>query len=259
MTLYNLDHKITLITGAGSGIGRETSLAFAKENVQLILLDKNTGGILETEKMIVSEHRPLCITADITKEQEVKDAVQQVIERFGKIDILVNCTGVSTMQWSWNLTEEEWDFNMDVNAKGCWLICKHVIPHMIKEKAGRIVLTASMAGKQGAPLLAHYCASKYAVIGLCESIAKEVAQYNITVNAVCPGYVKTPMQDREVQWEAKLRGIDDPEKVREEYIALTPLGRLSVPDDIAKGILFLASDQAAFMTGETIKISGGQL
>lgn len=258
--MYNLDAKITVITGAASGIGRETTKAFARENVQLVLMDKNLEGLKDTVEMLGKiQYEPLIISMDITKEQEVKHAVDQAIEKFGKIDILVNCAGVSTMQWSWNLTEEEWDFNMDVNAKGCWLICKHVVPHMMKEKSGRIVLTASMGGKQGAPLLAHYCASKFAVIGLCESIAKEVAPYHITVNAVCPGYVKTPMQDREVQWEAKLRGIDDPEKVREEYITLTPLGRLSVPDDIAKGILFLASDQAAFMTGETVKISGGQL
>jgi len=258
--MYNLDNKITVITGAASGIGRETARAFARENAQLILLDKSEKGLCETKEMLeTTGNTAEIIVFDITKEKEVEDAVDKIIEKYEKIDILVNCAGVSTMQWSWNLTEEEWDYNMDVNAKGCWLICKHVIPHMIKERKGRIVLTASMGGKQGAILLAHYCASKFAVIGFCESIAKEVAPYGITVNAVCPGYVKTPMQDREVKWEASLRGIDDPEKVREEYITLTPLGRLSVPDDIAKGILFLASDQAAFMTGETVKISGGQL
>ena len=258
--MYNLDDKTTIITGAASGIGRETALAFGREHARLALLDKSMEGLNETARLLKEMgSEPLLVQFDITKEQEVKEAVAKVMEDFGHIDILVNCAGVSTMQWSWNLTEEEWDFNMDVNAKGCWLICKYVLPHMIEKKAGRVVLTASMGGKQGAPLLAHYCASKFAVIGLTESIAKEVAPYGITVNAVCPGYVKTPMQDREVVWEAHLRGIDDPEKVREEYITLTPLGRLSVPSDIAKGILFLASDQAEFMTGETVKISGGQL
>ena len=258
--MYNLDDKTTIITGAASGIGRETALAFGREHARLALLDKSMEGLNETARLLKEMgNEPLLVQFDITKEQEVKEAVAKVMEDFGHIDILVNCAGVSTMQWSWDLTEEEWDFNMDVNAKGCWLICKYVLPHMIEKKAGRVVLTASMGGKQGAPLLAHYCASKFAVIGLTESIAKEVAPYGITVNAVCPGYVKTPMQDREVVWEAHLRGIDDPEKVREEYITLTPLGRLSVPSDIAKGILFLASDQAEFMTGETVKISGGQL
>ena len=258
--MYNLDGKVTIITGAASGIGKETALHFAREHVRLILMDKNEELLEQTAQEIVGfAERPDCIQFDITKEAQVRQAVERVVDQYQKIDILVNCAGVSTMQWSWELTEEEWDFNMDVNAKGCWLICKYVGPHMIRERKGRIVLTASMGGKQGAPLLAHYCASKFAVVGLTESIAKEVAPYNITVNAVCPGYVKTPMQDREVVWEAKLRGIDDPETVREEYVTLTPLGRLSVPADIAKGILFLASDQAEFMTGETVKISGGQL
>ena len=258
--MYNLNNKIVLVTGAGSGIGRETAYAFGRENVQLILFDKNEDGLKVTAnelKDIGNNARTL--TVDVTSEKQVQEAVETVIREFGVIDVLVNCAGVSTMQWSWDLTEAEWDLNMDVNAKGCWLVCKHVLPYMIKRKQGRIVNTASMGGKQGAPLLAHYCASKFAVIGLTESIAKEVAPYGITVNAVCPGYVKTPMQDREIIWEAKLRGIEDPEAVRKEYITLTPLGRLSVPSDIAKSILFLSSDQAEFMTGESIKVSGGQL
>jgi len=257
--MYDLENKVVLITGASSGIGRETAYAFGKEKSKLILFDKNTDGLEVTKdnlRKIGCEPITMCV--DVTKEVQVRDAVKASVDETGHIDVLVNCAGVSTMQWSWKLTEEEWDFNMDVNAKGCWLVCKHVLPYMIERKAGRIINISSMGGKIGAPLLAHYCASKFAVIGLTESIAKEVAPYGITVNAVCPGYVKTPMQDREVVWEAKLRGISDPEDVRKEYIKLTPLGRLSVPDDIAKAVLFLASDQADFITGESIKVSGGQ-
>jgi len=110
----------------------------------------------------------------------------------------------------------------------------------------------------GAPLLAHYCASKFAIVGLTESIAKELAPYGINVNAICPGYVKTPMQDREVVWEANLRGIANPEDVRREYVKLTPMGRLSVPEDITGLVLFLASEDAHFITGTSIRVSGGQ-
>lgn len=258
--MYNLEGKRVLITGAGSGIGRETAYAFGREQVKLVLFDKNAEGLnAAVDELKKQGSEAAAIPVDVTKEQEVEAAVKKVEESMGAIDILVNCAGVSTMQWSWEITEAEWDLNMDVNAKGCWLVCKHVLPYMIRRKCGRIVNTASMGGKAGAPLLAHYCASKFAVIGLTESIAKEVASYGITVNAVCPGYVKTPMQDREVIWEAKLRGIEDPEEVRREYVQLTPLGRLSVPSDIAKSILFLSSDQAEFMTGESVKVSGGQL
>ena len=258
--MYHLEGKVVVITGAGSGIGKQTALSFGREQANLVLLDKNGETLRGTAaELAQTGGKARTISMDVTCEKQVKSAIEAIIAEYGYIDILVNCAGVSTMQWSWELTEEEWDFNMDVNAKGCWLVCKYVLPHMITRRKGRIVNTASMGGKQGAPLLAHYCASKFAVIGLTESIAKEVAPYGITVNAVCPGYVKTPMQDREVVWEAKLRGIQDPEQVRKEYVALTPLGRLSVPEDIAKSILFLSSDQADFMTGESIKVSGGQL
>lgn len=259
--MYDIAGKVVLITGAGSGIGREVAIAFAGEDTKLVLCDKNPKGLTETaEQILKNKSIPIkTITMDVTKEKEVASAAKEALEEFNHIDVLANCAGVSTMQWSWELTEEEWDFNMDVNAKGCWLVCKHIIPGMIARKQGKIINIASMGGKQGAILLSHYCASKFAVIGLTESIAKELAPYGITVNAVCPGYVKTPMEDREIQWEAKLRGIDDPEKVREEYVTLTPLARLSVPSDISKTMLFLASSQADFITAESIKVSGGQL
>lgn len=259
--MYNLENKVVLVTGAGSGIGKEVANIFAGEKTRLVLLDKSAEGLEATAGHIRETFgiTVRTIPTDVTKEKEVQASVETAVKEFERIDILCNCAGVSSMQWSWKLTEEEWDFNMDVNAKGCWLVCKHVLPGMIERKSGKIVNIASMGGKQGAILLAHYCASKFAVIGLTESIAKEVAPYGITVNAVCPGYVKTPMEDREVVWEAKLRGIADPEEVRREYVKLTPIPRLSVPSDISKVMLFLASDQADFITGESIKVSGGQL
>ena len=128
---------------------------------------------------------------------------------------------------------------------------------MMERKKGKIVNVAAMAAKLGAPLLAHYSASKFAVLGLTQAMAKELAKYGINVNAVCPGFVKTSMQDREVVWEAKLRGIDDPEKVRKEYIDMTPLGRLCMPEDVAKVVRFLASEDADFLTGQAINVTGG--
>jgi NAD(P)-dependent dehydrogenase (short-subunit alcohol dehydrogenase family) len=119
-----------------------------------------------------------------------------------------------------------------------------------------IINTASLAGKQGAPLLAHYAASKFAVVGFTQSLAREVAGHGIRVNCVCPGFVRTSMQDREVIWEAKLRGMT-PEAVREEYLALTPLGRLEEPEDVADAVVFLASDAARFVTGEALNVTGG--
>jgi NAD(P)-dependent dehydrogenase (short-subunit alcohol dehydrogenase family) len=123
---------------------------------------------------------------------------------------------------------------------------------------GRIVNTASLAGKTGVPLLAHYAASKFAVVGFTQSLAKEVAADGIRVNAVCPGFVRTSMQEREIVWEAELRGMK-PAAVREEYVALTPLGRMEEPEDVAKAVVFLASDLSGFVTGESINVTGGVL
>ena len=158
-----------------------------------------------------------------------------------------------------DLTEEEWDSNMAVNAKGVFLSNREAVRHFLAAgEKGAIVNTASLAGKIGAPLLAHYAASKFAVIGFTQSLAREVGEHGIRVNAVCPGYVRTSMQDREVVWEGKLRNMTA-QAVRDEYIAATPLGRLEEPEDVAAIAVFLASDLSGFLTGEAINASGGVL
>jgi NAD(P)-dependent dehydrogenase (short-subunit alcohol dehydrogenase family) len=156
-----------------------------------------------------------------------------------------------------DLTEAEWDSNMDVNAKGVFLTNQAAIRRWLAAKqSGVIVNTASLAGKLGAPLLAHYSASKFAVVGFTQALAREMGPHNIRVNCVCPGFVRTSMQEREVVWEGKLRGME-PDAVRREYISLTPLGRLEEAEDVADIVLFLASDLSRFLTGEAINASGG--
>jgi NAD(P)-dependent dehydrogenase (short-subunit alcohol dehydrogenase family) len=194
---------------------------------------------------------------DVTKQDSVDAGVSEAIDHAGSIDILVNNAGVSSMNRFTELSEEEWDLNFDVNIKGVWRVTKSVAPHMVSRRRGRIVATASMAAKLGAPLLAHYSASKFAVVGFIQAVAKELAEYGITANAVCPGFVKTEMQDREILWEAKLRGMDDPDAVRREYIDMTPLGRLCTPQDVANVVAFLCSEDAGFMTGQALNVTGG--
>ena len=158
-----------------------------------------------------------------------------------------------------DLTEAEWDANMDVNAKGIFLSNQAAVRRWLKSGSpGVIVNTASLAGKIGAPLLAHYSASKFAVVGFTQALAREVGKQNIRVNCVCPGFVRTGMQEREIEWEGKLRGMT-PEAVRAEYVALTPLGRIEEPEDVADIVLFLASDLSRFLTGEAVNASGGVL
>jgi NAD(P)-dependent dehydrogenase (short-subunit alcohol dehydrogenase family) len=156
-----------------------------------------------------------------------------------------------------DLTEAEWDANMAVNAKGVFLTDQAVVRHFLAtETRGVIVNTASLAAKVGAPLLAHYSASKFAVAGFTQALAREVAPQGIRVNCVCPGFVNTAMQDREAAWEAQLRGMT-PEAVRAEYVSLTPLGRLQVPEDVADVVVFLLSDASRFMTGLAVDVNGG--
>jgi len=252
------EDSVVMVTGSARGIGKAISLSFAEEGAILALTDKDFEELKRTlEEVKKLSPNSMAYELDVTKEEMVKEVVERIMKDFGRIDVLVNNAGVSTMNWFWKLTEEEWDFNMNVNAKGVWLVSKYVAPKMMERRKGKIVNVASMAGKLGAPLLAHYSASKFAVVGLTQAMAKELAPYGINVNAVCPGFVKTSMQDREVVWEAELRGIDDPEKVRQEYVGMTPLGRLCYPEDVAKVVKFLASSEADFLTAQAINVTGG--
>lgn len=258
MQKRRFEGQVAMITGASGGIGRAISKEFAREGATMVLTDVKAEALEEIARFIENEHVPvLRFVMDVTNEEEVAHVVEQVIASLKKIDILVNNAGVSTMNWFWKVTQREWNFNMDVNAKGVWLASKYVAPHLIRRKCGKIVNVASMAGKIGSPLLAHYSASKFAVVGFTQAAAMELAAYGINVNAVCPGFVGTPMQDREIMWQAELQGVNDPKKIREEYIAETPLGRLCYPSDVAKVVSFLASEDADFMTGQAINVSGG--
>lgn len=253
-----LEGKHAFITGCATGIGRAISQRLAAEGATMLLADKDETRLQDTLAVIRdSSPNSRAFAVDVTKQASVDSVVSQAIEYAGTIDLLVNNAGVSSMNRFTELSEEEWDLNFDVNIKGVWRVSKAVAPHMVSRRAGRIVATASMAAKLGAPLLAHYSASKFAVVGFIQAIAKELAEYGITANAVCPGFVKTEMQDREIVWEAKLRGIDDADAVRREYVDMTPLGRLCLPEDVANVVAFLCSDDAGFMTGQALNVTGG--
>jgi meso-butanediol dehydrogenase/(S,S)-butanediol dehydrogenase/diacetyl reductase len=250
--------KAVAVTGAGKGIGRAIALAFAREGADITIGDFDRQAAEETLEHIKREGRGAeFVRVDVRKKNECEAFVKAAVGAFGRLDIAVNNAGVSTMNWVVDLTEEEWDFNMDVNAKGVFLCCQAEVKQFIKQgKGGKIVNTASLAAKRPVILLAHYVASKYAVLGFSRSLALEVAKHGIKVNCVCPGLVKTSMQVREIGWEAKLRGLTQ-EQVKEEYVKSIPLGRLEEPEDVAKVVLFLASEDADYMTGQGINITGG--
>lgn len=246
-----------LITGAGSGIGRAIARALAREGARLAVTDLDEERARSVAAEIGSDtpaHR-----LDVTSAEETEQVFGKVEKALGPLDLVVANAGVSTMRRVVDLSEKDWDFNMDVNAKGVFLTNREAVRRFLASGTkGRIVNTASLAGKTGVPLLAHYAASKFAVVGFTQSLAKEVAANGIRVNAVCPGFVRTSMQEREIAWEAELRGMT-PAAVREEYVALTPLGRMEEPEDVADAVVFLASDLSGFVTGESINVTGGVL
>lgn len=255
MGLQDLLGKRAVVTGAVGGIGRAIVSALAAEGVRVIVADLDGPAAQQTAAAI--GHGATSVTIDVSQRASVEIAFAKAITELGGLDILCANAGVSTMRLVEELTDQDWDFNMDVNARGVFLTNQAAVRHWRKSGAkGVIVNTASLAGKWGAPWLAHYSASKFAVVGFTQALAREMAPHGIRVNCVCPGFVKTSMQDREVQWEAKLRGMRAAAVIA-EYVAQTPMGRLETADDVAKTVVFLASDLSGFVTGEALNVTGG--
>ena len=251
----DLKGKTAIVTGAAAGIGKAIASALATHGVRIAVADLNAEAARQTASTLGKEAHGFGI--DVSQRAQVEKTFAEIETTFGLYDILIANAGVSTMNRAIDLTDEEWDFNFAVNIKGVFLTNQAAVRHFLdRKKKGVIVNTASLAAKVGAPLLAHYSASKFAVLGWTQALAREVAADGIRVNAVCPGFVRTSMQEREVAWEAKLRGLT-PEQVIKEYVAQTPLGRLEEPEDIAGLAVFLCSDAARFMTGQGINVTGG--
>jgi NAD(P)-dependent dehydrogenase (short-subunit alcohol dehydrogenase family) len=245
---------VALVTGAGAGIGAATARALAANGYVVAVTDLD-----EQAAAAVAAELPgaLAVALDVTSTGSIQAAADSA-RQLGALEVWVSCAGVSSMAPFLELTEEEIDACLTVNTRGV-ILCGQVAGRILVEQGtgGAIINVASMASKRGAvPYLAHYVASKFAVLGLTQAMAVELAPDGIRVNCVCPGYVETPMQERELDWEAGLSQTSV-EEVRRAYLRDTPLGRLQTPADVAEAIVFLAGEQASAITGEALSVNGG--
>jgi len=252
-----LSDKIAIVTGASRGLGRAISLALAQEGADLVLADKDATD--DTAKLVQDIGRKaLSIRLDIRNMPDVESMVSRALKEYGKINILINNAGVFIAANVVDMTEQEWDLVLDVNAKGCFLCCKAVAREMIRQNIpGKIVNISSNAGLIGYAGYSAYCVSKFGIIGFTQSLAKELAPYNIHVNAICPGDIETDMLIDEIKKVARTRSESE-EVVKKEKMQSIPIGRFAKPNEVARLVVFLASEESNYVTGAFVKITGGK-
>ena len=243
-----LKDKVALVTGSAQGIGREIALVFAREGADVIISDINLEKAAKVSAEIEALGRKsLGLELDVTRYAKVEEAVNKILDKFGKVDILVNNAGITKDSLLLRMSEADWDAVINVNLKGTFNCTKAVSKLMIKQHSGRIINIASIIGIIGNPGQANYSASKAGIIALTKTTAKELASRNINVNAVAPGYIQTEMT-------AKL-----PEDLKQKMLALIPLNKLGSSADVASVCLFLASEESGYITGQTIVVDGGMV
>lgn len=247
--MFDLSGKVALVTGASQGLGKAMALALAGAGADVGVMSRNVSRLEETAGEIRGTgQRAVVARADVTIAAEVTSAVERVLGDLGRIDILVNDSGIGFDRPLVDMTEEEWDRILDTNLKGAMLVTKAVGPHMIARRSGKVINVASMAGTVAVSGFTAYGASKAGLIQLTRVLGLEWARYNIQVNAICPGYFLTPMNDAFFATEAGQRVIKQ----------AIPARRLGRPEELGGAVIYLASEASDFMTGTTICIDGGQ-
>lgn len=247
--VYDLKNKVAFISGASSGIGKATAMAFASAGAKTALCDLNIEEGKKLARLLSEKSESIFIQCDVANSADIKNAIAECTAKFGHIDYAFNNAGIEGEQgMTPDCSEENWNRVIDVNLKGVWLAMKYQLPQMLKQGFGSIVNCSSIAGLVGFTGIPAYTASKHGVIGLTKTAALEYAKKNIRVNAVCPGVIQTPMIDRFTHGE---------KQIQNQLIAGEPVGRVGQPEEIANAVLWLCSDQSSFVTGNSLVIDGG--
>jgi 3-oxoacyl-[acyl-carrier protein] reductase len=243
-----LENKVAVVTGSGRGIGAATARALAEEGAKVVVtdIDPNTSKAT-AEALRADGFDVLCVAADVTRATDVERLVGQTVDKFGGLHILVNNAGFPKDSYLTKMPEADWDLVTGVILKGAYLCSKAAVPHMMAAKWGRIINISSRA-HLGNPGQANYSAAKAGLVGFTKALSYEEGKFNITVNAIAPGFVETEL----------MRTLPAYDQIKEKWLKATPLPRLGVPSDIADAVLFLASERAGFITGELLHVTGGR-
>jgi 3-oxoacyl-[acyl-carrier protein] reductase len=246
--MFSLSNKIAIVTGASRGIGSAIAHNLSKAGAKVVLISRSIDALKSVESEIKSNGgEAISITADVSNLESFTNAISQVVETWGTVDILINNAGITKDNIILRLKEEDWDAVIDINLKGCFNGIKAVTRSMLKARSGRIINITSVIGLIGNSGQSNYAASKAGILGLTKSIAKELGSRNITVNAIAPGYIQTEMTDN----------LDQTSK--DNLMKSIPLQRLGKPEEIASLVCFLASEEAAYITGQTLNVDGGMV
>ncbi len=247
--MYTFNDKTVLVTGGSRGIGKAIVKAFAANGANVVInyVSSEKAATELVEEIINLGGRAMAIQADVSVFQDAEKLVEQTIAAYGKIDVLINNSGITKDNLMLRMTEDDFDRVIDVNLKGTWNMCKNITRHFLKNRAGSIINITSVVGLIGNAGQANYVASKAGVIGLTKTLAKEFGSRNIRVNAVAPGFIETEMT----------RNLA--EEVKQQYLGQIPLGRFGNTEDIANTCMFLASEQANYITGQVISVNGGMI
>ncbi|MGD9570116.1 MAG: SDR family NAD(P)-dependent oxidoreductase [Sedimentibacter sp.] len=246
--MFDLTGKVAIVTGATKGIGYSIAMSLAESGADIVVVSRNEGDCKRVAEEINNKGRKaLAYACDVTKKSMIEDLILKTVDGFGKIDILVNNAGIAVTKAAVDLAEEDWDRVVNTNLKGVFLVAQAVGKRMIEQKSGRIINIASMFGLVGDKNILPYLCSKGGVVQLTRGLALEWAKYNVLVNAIAPGYVITPINEKELSQE----------KVQNYLLGKTPMRRFGTSDEIASTAVFLASDEASYLTGSVLSVDGG--